>query len=45
MARLSVPGGGRDGAEGDVGSPGAAGVANGALRSERVRGQSPLKVV
>ncbi len=40
-----APGGGRDGAEGDVGSPGAAGVANGALRSERVRGQSPLKSI
>ena len=44
-ALLRAPGGGRDGAEGDVGSPGAAGVANGALRSERVRGQSPLKVI
>ena len=44
-ALLRAPGGGRDGAEGDVGSPGAAGVANGALRSERVRGQSPLKFV
>ena len=44
-ARPNAPGGGRDGAEGDVGRPGAAGVANGALRSERVRGQSPLTVV
>ena len=44
-ALLRAPGGGRDGAEGDVGSPGAAGVANGALRSERIRGQSPLKFV
>ena len=43
-ARLNAPGGGRDGAEGDVGSPGAAGVANGALRSERIRGQSPLNL-
>ena len=45
QALLRAPGGGRDGAEGDVGSPGAAGVANGALRSERVRGQSPLKSI
>ena len=44
-ARPNAPGGGRDGAEGDVGRPGAAGVENGALRSERVRGQSPLTVV
>ena len=44
-ARPNAPGGGRDGAGGDVGRPGAAGVANGALRSERVRGQSPLTVV
>ena len=44
-ALLRAPGGGRDGAEGDVGSPGAAGVANGALRSERIRGQSPLKSI
>ncbi|MBQ3722645.1 MAG: hypothetical protein II851_02940 [Bacteroidales bacterium] len=35
MARLNAPGGGRDGAEGDVGSPGAAGDS---------REQSPLKV-
>ena len=44
-ALLRAPGGGRDGDEGDVGSPGAVGVANGALRSERIRGQSPLKSI
>ena len=43
-ARLNAPGGDRDGAEGDVGRSGAAGVANGALRSERIRGQRPLNL-
>ena len=41
-ALLRVPGRGRDGAEGDVGNPGVAGAANGALRSERAGGQRPL---
>ena len=41
-ALLRAPGEGRNGAEVDVGRPGAAGAANGALRSERVRGQRPL---